>query len=471
MSSNSAMGVVKNTKKDAPGRNKNPETLQMLLEEAQKAAPSDRHNPDVDGQDSTTGGHEDNQQSTDDIDEDPPHPKTSKASHDIQEERHPEPVNTDEHGSRNVEMLDAGSAEDSSSDPAMPVEPDANIRNGKLELLEDFGKLNIGKDDIGRKKKETKMGGRNPADIDWFGGKGTSRFCIFRTGPSQAPRYEFHRTTAYSVPEPKCIYERSNRISQLRWEDENGNKHWQYTRENIGGTAAITVAERDDNKTICVQCPQTWVKIEWKNIKEEHQELLIGGYSWIPRSDMIRLLGEKQAAIRLQFAWDVQEHRYVEAMRKKGRFIDPLTFPLYTFNEVKMERERSRSQSVMPSSFLTSDRLPSVAPIGRDRLGVPTAGKSMGVKEEEEEQYAQRTAPSHLPGETGEANVTDRGDRERAGNKRQTTKTFNVHSYLATVERVEKWSEADKNKRRAIALANYDHYKEAREALGDKEED
>lgn len=476
MSSSSAMGIAK-AKKDGPERNKNPEALRMLLEEAQKAALADRHDPDVDGQESTTAGHEDNQQSTHDVDEDPPHPKTSNASnasHDIRKERHPEPVNTDEHGSRNVEMLDAGSeyAEDSSSDPALPATPDANTQNGKLELLEDFGNLNLGKDDMARKKKETKTGGRNSADIDWFGGKGTSQFCIFRTGPPQAPRYEYHRTNAYSVPEPKkYIYETSNRISQLHWKDEKGKKHWLYDSENIAGTVAITVAERDENRRIWVQSPHAWVKIKWKNIQKEHQKLLIGGCSWIPRADMIRLLGEKQAAIRLHFAWNVQESRYVEAMRKKGRFIDPLTFPLYTFNEVKMERERSRS--VMPSSFFTSDRLPSVEPIGRNRAGVSTAATSMGVKKEEEEQYAQRTAPSHLPGETGEAFVIDRGDDARAGNKRQ-PKKFSMDSYLASVKKAEKWddmSESDKDIRFTKALANYDHYKKARESMGDEEED
>lgn len=51
-------------------------------------------------------------------------------------------------------------------------------------------------------------------------------------------------------------------------------------------------------------------------------------------------------------------------------------------------------------------------------------------------------------------------------------KKFNVQAYMASVEKMEKWnamSEAEREKRYRIALANYDHYREERLNKGDVE--
>lgn len=475
MSSRATTGAVQKRKKDTTGTKRSPNAMERLLEEAQGEELPNRNNLNLEGEGSATAQYEDNQQFADNTDEELPNPVTSVSVSGREEERDSERKDANDYESSNEDMLDSDSQEttDSDNDSTHSSSNSTNTEVDEPGLLEDFTKLNLGRDEKKEKKKEVQMGNRDPADIDWYGGEGLSSFCIFRTGPPQAPRYEFHRTNAYVFPEPREIYQCSNRISQLGWTDAQGKKHYDYNKENIRGTVGIAVEERYGNK-IYVNCPPVWVKIRWQGIQKKHQKFLVREHSWIPKCDVIRMLGVKQAPVRLHAAWDLQESRYTQAMGEKGKFIDPLDYPINLFNEIKIERERSRSQSVMPPSLMTPGRLQSAAPMGGHGRRGPTAGASRIIKEEEDEQYAQRVAPSHSPAQTGEAHIADREGSEKAGNKRQTKRTFNMKDFMATMEKAENWhalSESDKEMKFITALAKYDHYKQVRLDMGDEEEE
>ena len=469
-SSKSTENGVKKPKKEPATTKHSSEALAKLLEEAQSGALPDRKPASPGEQDSAAKGRGDDQHSALEESRDPTIPVQLLNK---QDKRQEDQVNADDYVSRNVEMPDASSedTDHSNSGPAKSGTPDGNDRNNEPELLEDFENLSI--DEGGSS--------RHIGDIEGFGGQKSRRFFIFRTGPIQAPKYEFRRTNAYDTKGFKNLSIFNNRISQLKWEDENGEEHWQYTRENIAGIAGIAVEERENIDKCYVKSPETWVKIKWTGIKEEHWVLLVSGHSWIPRSDVNRLVSRNITTKRIRSAWNNQETRYIKAMQSDGKLKDrsPSPFPLDIFDSEKVKRERTRTQSAMPFSHLGSDQLqsaPTSKPIQSIEVNqnrAPVTHTTDGVKKEPEEQEINSISPPHSPHQNGQSNTSDREDSEKASTKKRTPKKFNIDTYMADMEKIEKWGdldEAEREIRHAKALANWHHYRDERKARGDEEE-
>ncbi|KAJ5052438.1 hypothetical protein NUH16_011131 [Penicillium rubens] len=357
---------------------------------------------------------------------------------------------------RNVEMSDAEpdiTNESTSDDTAGAQTRGMNDSSVGPQLFVDFEKLNISE---GRPEKKGRHEDPQPGDIAGFGGTGKSRFFIFRVGPAQAPRHVFRRTRAYSTEGFENLSH--NRISLLRYNAPNGDRHWQYTRRNIAGFRGIAIDETESN----LKCPQTWINVEWKDIKEEHRYLLVDECSWTPRTDVIRLSGRKVASTGIRAMWTLQETLHIKAIQKEGKLVSPLPFPLAAFEADKIKPERSRTPAQLRSFSSTTKSRSSTS---RDNM-------ADGIKQEQEQETStvvpSRSATQDDPG----SNVVEVESSGSSQSKNQAPKKFNVQAYMASVEKMEKWnamSEAEREKRYRIALANYDHYREERLNKGDVE--
>ena len=95
-----------------------------------------------------------------------------------------------------------------------------------------------------------------------------------------------------------------------------------------------------------------------------------------------------------------------------------------------------------------------------------------GIKQEQEQETStvvpSRSATQDAPG----SNVVEVDSSGSSQSKNQAPKKFNFQTYMASVEKMEKWnamSEGEREERYRRALANYDHYREERLNKGDVE--
>lgn len=191
----------------------------------------------------------------------------------------------------------------------------------------------------------------------------------------------YRRTNAYSTKGFKNLSNVNNRISKLRYEDENGDQHWQYTKDNIVGVSGIAIDETENS----LRRPHIWINIEWMNIKKRHQALLVEECNWTTRSDVIRLMGPKLASLVIHTAWDAQETLYLEAINSEGksahRSLTPC--PLAMFEDKKMKRERSDSPHRYESSSVLLKPLSSTS---KSHSSMSGANPGTGIKQEPEEE-------------------------------------------------------------------------------------
>ena len=188
------------------------------------------------------------------------------------------------------------------------------------------------------------------------------------------------------------------RITLLKYDNGRGEKEWLYTKENVEGITGIAIEEREDTLREYKCQPQAWVKIRWRNIQDEHKNLLIKlerddikkrHSSWIPKSDLVRLVGRKAAEIKTSEAWDKQEARHLNYLKGTGRALDrsPTPCPLDVFAAQKKQREGSRARSVTPQPLSRFDRTMSAnatsAPLGS--AIVKTEPLEPAIKEEPED--------------------------------------------------------------------------------------
>lgn len=324
--------------------------------------------------------------------------------------------------------------------------------------------------------------------VDGFGGKGRSRFFIFREGHRNAPKYSFERTNACSTEGFKNLS--NHRISSLKWEDDRDEMHYYYKGENIKGVSGIAIEERDETQEF-KNANQTWIKIKWKGIKSEHKYLLCKlakddnekdrHSSWIPKSDLIRLIGRKATDIKLKEIWNAQEKRFLKGVNGLERTINlsPSPFPLDIFKEQKEQRERSRSLSLAPKrsssprdmkqSFEELQDLSELRPrMNRSQPFEPP------IKEEPEDDLfvsagppAKETHASDPDDPTGEPTREPKPEGNK-GSKEPLR--FSFASFISEVSKREKWtqlSNEDREERLAAAEARWYRYKQLREKKGD----
>lgn len=174
---------------------------------------------------------------------------------------------------------------------------------------------------------------------------------------------------------------------------------------------------------------------------------------------MIRLMGPKLANLVIHTAWDAQETLHLQAINSEGksahRSLTPC--PLAKFEDKKMKRERSDSPDrYEPTSVL-------LKPLSSTSKSYSSIS---GIKQEPEEEprSSVETAPA--------SNATQNESSGGSQNKKKALQKPNIHTYIANVEKLEKWNTLTKDEREEKyrkALAHYDHYKEERLLMGDEE--
>ncbi|KUM55868.1 hypothetical protein ACN42_g11366 [Penicillium freii] len=268
MVSNATTAGVKKTSKNEPKAAKHSqEKLEKLLDEAQSGEISNGEGPSASEKVAVAPGPGDDRQSAD---REQPYQSISSQNGDTSGDPHSRTPPADESQSMNVEMSDAKpeiTNNSASAGPAGPRTRGLNDSTNDKQLLVNFQQLAINDH---RHSKEKRHEDPQPGDIEAFGGQSKNRFFIFRVGPIQAPKYMYRRTNSYSTKGFKNLSIANNRISKLRYEAENGDQHWQYTKDNIVGVGGIAIDETGNS----LRSPHTWIKIEWMDIKKEHQALL-----------------------------------------------------------------------------------------------------------------------------------------------------------------------------------------------------
>lgn len=364
-------------------------------------------------------------------------------------------------------LLDAsGSQSSKSTDDAVPTtyKPDTSgitDADQNLELLADFDSLSLENGPSGV--------------VDGFGGKARSAFCILRDGPRNAPLYHFTRTNGFNTQGFKNLS--YHRITLLHYENEKGEKVWVYTKENAQGIVGIAIEVRRNNRDY-KRNPQVWVKIKWKNIKPEHKMLLIKldpddvskrHSSWIPKSDLVRLVGRKAAEARISEAWENQENRHLNYLKNMGLMVDrsPTPCPLDVFAERREQREGSPGQS---PSHMTPGRVESSSASGLNAL---RAQPHETVIKEEPKEDANLFVPPVSP-VTPPSGPSNAASRESEQKQVQGPLRFSYDAFLEGVKKREKWhrlSEEDQERKLAEAEVRYDRYREMRIRKGDIEVD
>lgn len=332
----------------------------------------------------------------------------------------------------------------------------------------------------------TSRGGQQGV-VDGFGGKGRSRFFILREGHRDAPRYFFERTNACSTEGFKSLSH--HRISALKFEDDRGEMQKFYSRENMKGISGIAIEERDETREY-KNANQTWIKIKWKGIRKEHKKLLCKlakddtekdrHSSWIPRADLIDLIGRKATDAQLKGIWNAQEERYLRGLTRSQSANDrsPSPFPLDIFNEQKEKRERSRSLSVAPkrssSPRAVKQSVEEPQDVSEPRMTGSQPPEPV-IKEESEDDLLFVSANPSVK----ETHASDPGEpmgepKLDVDKKPREPLRFSFESFVSSVSKGEKWkqmSDKERQSRLAAAEARWDQYKQKRLQDGDICED
>lgn len=170
---------------------------------------------------------------------------------------------------------------------------------------------------------------------------------------------------------------------------------------------------------------------------------------------MIRLMGPKLASLVIHAAWDVQETLHLEAINSEGKSAhrSPTPCPLAMFEDKKMKRERSDSPHRYESSSVLLKPLSSAS---KSHSSIPGTDPVTDIKQEPEEEahFSIENAPA--------SNTTQNESSGGSQNKKKAPQKFNIHTYMANVEKLEKWNIFTKDEREekyGKAFAHYDHYK------------
>ncbi|KAJ5611999.1 hypothetical protein N7510_005193 [Penicillium lagena] len=196
--------------------------------------------------------------------------------------------------------------------------------------------------------------------VDGWGTLRRSAFVILQYGPRHGAKYKAKYKSGYNTSGMNNISDRAERISLLKDDDGRGRKTWRYSKYNVAGIYGVAFEERKNPTKSYKSDPCVWVKIKWKNLRQEDDEKLSRSCSWIPKSDFSRLCGDKDATeSKITEVWDKQEQRYLRWLRNEpGRGNDdrsPTPCPLNAYTKEPRER-RSTSRLDTPEMRVSSAR-------------------------------------------------------------------------------------------------------------------
>ncbi|KAJ5701403.1 hypothetical protein N7488_008951 [Penicillium malachiteum] len=108
-----------------------------------------------------------------------------------------------------------------------------------------------------------------------------------------------------------------NRVPQIMHLHSNGTRTRKYGRENILGIYGVLYTGKRSIDELR-KTPTIYVKVKWTGIDDEDAGLCPGDYSWITRSELIRMIGQTLADMKIQEAWVEQVAQYAR-WKREGR--------------------------------------------------------------------------------------------------------------------------------------------------------
>lgn len=132
---------------------------------------------------------------------------------------------------------------------------------------------------------------------------------IIRVGLPEMCNYVLQKRPCADSATLQAVPDTRSRIPHGMYTDAMGFRHRKYGQNNIKGIVGVAVAEGPAGKT-SRKAPTTYVKIKWAGIAHADAVLCPNGYSWITRSDFIRMVGQIVADAKIREAWKNQQERY-----------------------------------------------------------------------------------------------------------------------------------------------------------------
>lgn len=140
---------------------------------------------------------------------------------------------------------------------------------------------------------------------------GRGAWLIVRLGPPGRCRYALNKAYCAHLASLPDVSDTRLRIPNITRSHDGWSGARKYSYKNVEEFSAVVIAERRDNVGY-QRATRLYVKIKWTQIDDEDLHLCPDGYSWIPRSELVRLVGRSVAYTKINEMWITQEARYEE---------------------------------------------------------------------------------------------------------------------------------------------------------------
>jgi hypothetical protein len=116
---------------------------------------------------------------------------------------------------------------------------------------------------------------------------------IVSLGPIDMCTYIFHATWCIHVTALQEISDPKSRIPNIKFIDSCGFKRRKYGWKNIKSiVGAVSMGDLTEN--FHQLAPRTYLKIEWTEIEPTDHALCPDGYSWVTRTEIIKMYGQSK---------------------------------------------------------------------------------------------------------------------------------------------------------------------------------
>lgn len=358
--------------------------------------------------------------------------------------------------------------------PASQKSPNIPIGPLEREVSQDADQAKPGGDDDDEgdplvSMKTLSISGHRDGIVDaWFRER-QSIYLIVRYGSKRRAKYVIQPGRGYNTAGLQQVSDPESRIPHVMKRDESGIKRRYYGIDNIEGIMGVAIMEKGDN-TSHSKAPTTYAKVKWIHIREEHKHLCTNRNNWNTRSDLIGMIGQEMADEKMKEAWEVQEERYNELEKEKGRAPPRSTpFPLDMYKEARKNRAWSAPLKHIPSPTVKREESPSAPTMDTSDEGKkPTASR----------RYLNPTPMAQSPGNGSSDNgITQDREHSNSNNasiqdKSQQHRTFSKDQYLDAMKEDLELNELKKEnlgafiEQMALVRAKYDVYRSYMEGTG-----
>lgn len=365
---------------------------------------------------------------------------------------------SDKHNSNEAvdsDMPDAspGQKQQNSAPPQVSTQKSDDETDGKIErVLENFKELSV------QDENETP---------EAFFISGRSVNLIVRCGPPGAAWYKVRSGNGYNTKGLQNVSDEDTRILKVKYKDEGGRKHRRYGRNNLGSLVAVLIVEPSNPAKRYKMPPRTYVKLEWHDIDEKDTGRLTDGCCWETRADLVAATEAELANTKIIRTWNAQEEDHLDYLKDPYR--GSSVCPLDDFFKEKKERlpevGLSTRMKEMSTSSSSSPSIGKSADPGKSKRTESEILEASNIKQEHDDDDL-FVAPAS-PRKPKNVDL-DENNQEEKGKPLE----FSKKSYMKEMGEIDDWDDMDDDKRRAekaIALANYHHYRKRMKELGHKE--